>query len=299
MAQVNKVVRFYRPYLIDEKDRSKPFADEFWKEFRKGVEKLTAKQRRARHNGDEYRGESGLGTSPATRYFRVGRVRTPIDWPDTVDTNDNVAPLSLSNRNLLENAYLVPFGAKNQVAIMNPIQGMVTISAMEAWIGQMLKLPEKGHAIELRPEIDHNVLKKLSNAVGVASLSVRIPHDADLQLPEGKGSVVENAISGAQAAGQDLLDVELRFSFGSRKPTGGLGKTLQATAERLAKAVGPDKIDVSMILEKGDGLKREQHSLLRDQIASSANFSGDSGHQFTVDEILNAMEGAIKDYRTR
>ena len=299
MAQVSKVVRFYRPYLIDEQEQATAFDDDFWKELRLLIEDLQPTQRRGRHSGDQYRGESGLGVSPATRYLRIGRVRTPIDWPDTVDSNDNVAPLALSNQNLLENAYLVPFGGKNQVAVMNPIQGMVTLSAMEAWISQMLRLPEKNQTIELRPEIDRKVLMKLRGAVGVAALSVRIPHDADLELPDGSGSVVEKAISGAQSAGGDLLDVELRFSFGRRTPGGGMSSTLKETAERLARAVGPDRLNVSLILEDGDGFKREQHDLLRDQIASSAKFSGDSTHQFTVDEILEAMNGAIQDFRSR
>lgn len=299
MASVSKVVRFYRPYLVDDENESVAFKDDFWKALRLHVDTLGAKQRRSWYSGDEYRGETGLGTSPATRYLRIGRVRNPIDWPDTVDSADKVAPLTLQGRNLLENAYLVPFGGKNKVAIMNPIRGLVPLSAIESWIGQILDLPAKGQSIELRPEIDKKALKKLKGAVAVAALDVRIPYDQDLELPDGSGSVVEKAITGAESAAADQLDVEIRFSFGRRNPNQQMGQVLKQTAERLAKSLGPDRLDVSLVLEDGDTVKREHHNLLKDQIASSARFQADANHQFSVDEILAAMNGAIEDFKSR
>lgn len=300
MAQVSKVVRFYRPHLIDKDDASAPFPDDYWAALRHLVDSQTPTQRRAAVNGDEYRGDTGLGVAPALRYFRIGRVRPPIDWPDTVDLSDDVAPLSLTNgKNLLENAYLVPFGTKNQVAIMNPIRGLVPIGAIESWMSAMLQLPPKGQSIELVPEIDKKVLKKLQEATGVASLNVRIPYDQQLEMPKGKGSVVEKAILGGDAAAGSLLDVEMTFTFGRRQATSNMAEVLRATTERLSRALGPDKLEVSMILEDGDGLKREHHNLLKDQIASTAKFAGDRSHQFSVDEILAAVAGAIEDFRSR
>lgn len=298
MTKVSKVVRFYRPMLIDENDVVKPFPPGFWKALRKLVEQLDRDQRRIPHSGSQYRGESAIGTSPALRYFRVGRLRAAADWPDVVDDLDVVTPLQVRGK-LLENAYMVPFGGeKNQIAVMNPIRGLVPLTAIESWISHMLELPMKGQSVELQPIVDQKVLKKLKGAEAVASLKVRIPYDRDLDLPDS-GSVVQNAIAGVQEAANDELDVEVKFSFGRRTPTRGMGKKLQKVAEALAASGGPDKIDVSLVLEDGDGFKREHHDLLRDEIAESAVFWGDADHQFSVDEILEAMSQAITAFRKR
>lgn len=298
MPNITKVVRFYRPILIKPDETRHELTADFWQKFRAHVATLSAKRRRVRYSGVTFRGDQGVGVAPALPYVRVGRVRTPVDYPDTVDSSDSVAPLTITGFNLLENAYIVPFGARNQVAVMNPIRGLVPLSAIETWMGSVLQLPAKGESIELVPEIDTKAISKLLNAQGVASLTVKIPHDEDLAMPQGSNSVVENALRQANAASRSELDVEITFTHGRRTP-GGMAKTLQGVAERLFRTAGLERLDVSMILQDGDGFKREHHNLLRDQIASTAVFRRDDNAQMTVDEILEAINGAIKDFRSR
>ncbi|MGH4014273.1 MAG: hypothetical protein ACRDSL_10165 [Pseudonocardiaceae bacterium] len=60
---------------------------------------------------------------PARPYFYVGRVRDRAEWPDTLldDGSGTVGRLEPTQQGavLLEPSYVVPFGNRNRVAIMN------------------------------------------------------------------------------------------------------------------------------------------------------------------------------------
>jgi hypothetical protein len=298
VATVSKTVRFFRPVLIESDESRTDLDGTFWPSLRAHVAGLDTTARRVTVGGVRYRGDAGVGKVRSLPYLRVGSMRPPADWPDTVDDVDEVEHLQLTGRVLLENAYLVPFGTTSQVALMNPITGLVPMSAIETWIATVLDLQTQGQSIEFVPEVDTQVLAKLNRSIAVASVKVKIPYDDDLDMPDGSASRVESALSDLEDAAGPELDIEIKLSHGRRTPQQ-MGLTLKNFAQRLSRATGPERIDVSMVLPSGDGFKRETHNLLRDEIAVTAKFTRPDDQQLSVDEILDAMGEAIGQFRQR
>lgn len=294
-----KQVRFYRPYLIDKNDKQRPFQSDFWQKLRDHVGTLAEKDRDFRHNGAQFYGETGLGTSPARDFFRIGRIRRRSDWPDRIGDDYKVSPLTLPSGNLFEAAYLVPFGTANQVAMMGPLRGQVSVQAIESWITQALSLPPSGESVELVPEIDPSLQRKLQQAEGVSSMTVRLPHDATLQTPQGGRSRIERALREAHDSGQHELDVELTFSYGRRAPRGTMREGLLNVVNRLNRSEGYDKVEFSLMVPTGDGdtYRIEHHELVKDTITTKARFEVPEDERLGVDAILQGIVGAIEQFR--
>lgn len=291
----SKVVRFYRVEIVDEHDQRSSVDASFWVTARQHLASQVPKDREHAHNGARFYGEAGVGHSPAVPYVRVGRIRERAEWPDTVDDEYTLEPLTLQKRNLFEGAFLVPFGTVGRVAIMGPIRGIVSVAAIERWLTASLGLVPDGKSVELVPEIDPKVLEKLNVAEGVSKVSVRIPFDAEF-VPTGGGGTVQAAVEAAAAARNDQLDLELSLSFGGRKTTG-MRSDLLATARSLLKAGGATRLDVSMILPDGDGFKLEHHNLVKDVVAKTATFHVHDDEPTEIDSILEAIQQTITGFQ--
>lgn len=293
----SKQVRFFRPVLTDNNGKSVKLKSTFWDDVRRDIDALAEKDRNLRYGGAPYYGETGVALARAYPFIRVGRVRQQADWPDTLDSNFTVAPLNLSNRNLFEAGYVVPFGASNQIAYMGPLRGIVSMGAIEFWLGAVLGLPKLGQSLELAPEVDPNLLRKINAADGVSKLSVRVPYDESLRLAPGSRSRVENALASAVDTASDEVDVELTFSYGRRTPKGTMRQELKNTVQRLTRAKGLEKVEMSLLLPDGNGFKTEHHELLKDTIAITRSWHVPDTHQITVDEAMQQIHEAIEQFR--
>lgn len=234
-------------------------------------------------------------------YLRVGRLRDRSDWPDTVefaDAADGLQALELDGeQQLFESAYIVPFGASQRVAVMGPLQGLVSGAGLGDWISFMAGHDGTELRIELAPELDQKVLEKLSNqAVALSRLTVRFPAGADLdtgQLVDG-GSAA-NAISDAVEARPTEASIEVTMSTGHRNPAGA-GIDLLEAAKKLI-GVGADKLEVTMKLESAGGFTTETHNILRDDIAVNIAFAVDEDEAQTELSVLAAINVAIETFQ--
>lgn len=302
MGVGQKKVGFYRPIIIDDKEnRHEVKGSDFWAKTHKAIGELEFKARRVPVNAAPFHGEVGLGTAPAVKYIRLGRVRYASDWPELLDDHaEKVEVLDLPNgRNLFECAYLVPFGTINRVALMGPLRGIVTVRQVETWLGAMLGLPTKGHRLELAPEVDSAIYEKLTQSEGVTRIEVRVPKGADLELPSGEKTGAEAALDEAVQAAGDKLITELIFSAGHGQADAKTRSRLKKAAVRLARATGVDRLHVTMTTESKDSsrLKSSGHDLFRDLITATAKFDVDDHTQLEVDEVLTGIQEAIQDFQ--
>lgn len=299
-----KRVGFYQPILLDTDDqRHEIKGGDFWSDVHRDIAALSYAERRFNLNAAPFYGVADVGTKPAQKYIRLGRVRTASDWPDTIDDRDqSTAPLTLpTGRNLFESAYMVPFGTTNVVAIMGPMHGIVSIRAVERWLNVALDLVTKGYTLELLPVVDTAVADKLVASEGVTRLQVRVPAGSSLELPDGAKTGAELALENAVAAAVEELSAEIVLSAGRGRATAKSRLDLKKSVLRLLRAGGIDKLEVTMTSEdEATGrLVSQQHDLLRDIITTTATFPTDDHTQLDVDDVLIGINEAIRQYRER
>lgn len=291
---MDKVVRFYRPLIIEKNDSVSAVPTGFWKAAHQLVQKASAADRRFKLAGSLWYGDAGVGTKRAYEYFRCGRVRLPGDWPAVVDNLGGVTPLTLSEGNLFEAAYLVPFGNKERVSLVGPLHGTVAKSSLEAWLGALLELPKQGRSLKLEPLIDEELATKLAESVGVSRLSVNLPANEEFVPPDGEQSEVEAAILSSNSLGAGL-DRNLTFSYGRRKKGEFIQPLLQA-ARRLVRAEGVTKVEATLLLPAEEGFRSEVHELLEDRIVIRASFNVDENAQPSSEDMLDGVHSAIEEF---
>lgn len=293
MAQ--KVVKFYRPVYVHQDGTREEVDSAFWKDAHTSISSLDPDQRGVNHRGASFFGEASTGLARAYPFIRVGRVRYRADWPETIDPGGQVEELVLEGKDIFEGSYLVPFGTQAKVAIMGPIRGLVTTSAMEWWLTHTLDLATAEVSLELVPEVDPSLARKLNEAEGASRLSVRLPKGSVLDLdPE---SQMEEAFASAHGASDDELNVELGFSFGHQRPRGDRPGMLKRAAIKIAESGAAEKVDVSLMLHDGDGYKIEQHDLIRDRVSFTVSFDVEDGERIGIEEALAGIHDAIERYR--
>lgn len=293
-----KTVKFYRPVLIHQDGSREEPNDHFWTDAHAHIAALDSGVRGVNFRGASFFGEAAVGRARAYPYIRVGRVRYRADWPETIDPNGNVDELNLDGRDIFEGGYVVPFGTETRVAVMGPVRGLVSVSAIEWWLGQALGLAVTDVSLELVPEVDPTLARKLNEAIGVSRLSVHMPKGTVLDM-QGD-SQVEQAFTAAHEASDDDLNVDLTFSFGHQRPTADKAGMLKRAAQRIAESGAAERVDVSLMLENTDGgYKVEQHELIRDRVAVTVQFDVEDDGRLSADEILDAVHTAITEFRHR
>ena len=193
-----KTVKFYRPVLVHQDGSREDPSDDFWSDAHTVIAGLASKERGINYRAASYFGEAGSGKARAYRYIRVGRVRYRADWPETIDPNGHVDDLNLDGRDIFEGGYIVPFGTETRVAVIGPIRGLVSVNAIEWWLGQVLGLATTDVTLELVPEVDPALARKLNEAIGVSRLSVRMPRRHRAQhgrRQSGRGGLRDGARS--------------------------------------------------------------------------------------------------------
>lgn len=293
-----KTVKFYRPVLVHQDGSREEPNDDFWSGVHAYITSLDAGARGVNFRGASFFGEAAVGRARAYSFIRIGRVRYRADWPETIDPDGNVAELSLDDRDIFEGGYVVPFGAETRVAVMGPVRGLVSVSAIEWWLGQALGLALTDVSLELVPEVDPTLARKLNEAIGVSRLSVHLPKGTVLEMDAD--SQVEQAFRAAHEASDDDLNVDLTFSFGHQRPTANKAGMLKRAAQRIAESGAAERVDVSLVLENPDGgYKVEQHELIRDRVSVTVQFDVEDDGRLSADEILDAVHAAIAAFRSR
>lgn len=294
---MEKVVRFYRPLIVEKDDSTHPAPSGFWAAAHKIIQGKAVEERKMGIKAAPWFGDAGSGSARAYPYIRCGRVRLPGDWPPVLDGHGNVVPLALVDGNLFETAYLVPFGTVERLAVTGPVRGMVAKASIETWLGALLDLPTQGRSLRLEPLVDEALATKLAESMGASRLAVTLPAEQEFEAATGSLSEVEQAILSSNDLGHDL-DRTLVFSYGNRKKGGRVEDLLNA-ARRLRKAKGVSKIEVTLMIPQEDGFRTEVHDLLEDRIAINASFPVDAQAQPDVDTMLEGIHNAIEEFRKR
>lgn len=296
---LKKTVRFYRPVIIEKDESEVDVPAGFWASSHGVVSGASAEDRRVRIKSSPWFGDAGTGRARAYRYIRSGRVRLAGEWPSVVDNAGNVVPLALSEGNLFETAYLVPFGTKERLAMVGPLRGTASRSGIESWLSVVLGLVPQGRSLKLEPLIDEALATKVANSVGVSRLEVVVPAKTDLDLGDGPQSQVERALQSTDAADEaGELDVTMAWSYGNRRKGEKVAELLGA-AKRLWPTEGIKKLEVSLMLPgKEDGTYRtETHELVEDKITVQSDFDIDDESEPNVEDMLEGMHRAIEQYQ--
>lgn len=293
-----KIVKFYRPVLIHQDGSREEPNDDFWAAAHAHIASSDPGVRGVNFRGASFFGEAAVGRARAYQFIRVGRVRYRADWPETIDPDGNVDELTLEGRDIFEGGYVVPFGTETRVAVMGPVRGLVSVAAIEWWLGHVLGIAATNTSLELVPEIDPTLARKLNEAIGVSRLSVHMPKGTALNMEVD--SQVEEAFATAHEASDDDLNVDLTFSFGHQRPQEEKAGMLKRAAQKIAESGSAERVDVSLMLEDADGgYKIEQHELIRDRVAVTVRFDVDDDSRLSADEILDAVHAAITEFRSR
>ncbi len=295
-----KQVKFLSPIVIDEDEQRRELEPGFWDGLHQDIEVMPADDRSFNVNLAPYLGEAGAGSSIRRKYIRVGRIRRPADWPETVDeSSGTTGPLSLPpGRNLFEAAYIVPFGTKNRIAFMGPLRGIVTIRTLEMWLGQVMDLPLKNHRLELVPEVDLEAFDKLIASDGVNRLQLRLPAGAMTDAEIGDEEGADAAFRELSNEFGDDLSIEITLSPGHSTAPTDTRERLKAVTQWLVRSNRADKVKATFTNWDGEEgrLKREEHDLIRDVITATAEFGTDDETKLDVDDILEEIDRLINDF---
>jgi len=293
-----KLVRFYQPICIERDGTRVEFSDGFWVDVRQQLSSMTVQERTASIHLAPYFGEAAVGLVRASPFIRVGRVRKPADFPDTLSAAGVVAPLQLDDADIFEGAYVVPFGPSNRIAFMGPLRGaLVTHSTVASWLTQVLGFVQHGRHVEFVPEIDPNLLDELAKSDGLKRLKVQVAKGSTLPTPErGRGAIEDALQQAVQVAGDDF-DVVMGFSAGHATPSRDRRRELRETAKRLVKHGGAKSIEVGMLLEDDNGTRVKTVDLLKNRVGFRVEIPADPQTRVSTDEILEAVDDAIKQFR--
>lgn len=293
-----KLVRFYQPICVERDGTRVEFSDGFWDDVRQKLSKMTVQQRTASIHLAPYFGEAAVGSVRAHPFIRVGRVRKPVDFPDTLSTAGVVAPLKLDDADIFEGAYVVPFGTSNRIAFMGPLRGtLVTHSTVASWLTQVLGFVRQGKHLEFVPEIDPNLLDELNESDGLKKLKVQVAKGSIIPTPEKGRGAIEGAIQQAVEVAGDDFNVLMGFSAGHGTPERGKRRELRKTAKRLIKFGGVKSIEVGMLLEDDNGTRVKTVDLLKNRVGFRVEIPADSDTRVSADDILEAVDEAIKQFR--
>jgi hypothetical protein len=218
MPQVSKTIRFFEPLVNDAEGQQKTISNDFWRETWEQVGALDLDDRIHSYNVVRFYGEARRAMSPAVPYFYVGRLRPANDHPDGFRPGTGITgPLQpqQAGDEISEPSYLVPFGARNHVALMSPTSGGTRVGALERWLNLTLGLHLTGHELALVPLIDRNMQRKLENSPGASRLQVRVAPGAE--VPENLGGTMMRAVHDAAETAPDDLFVEMTWSAGRRR----------------------------------------------------------------------------------
>ncbi|MGH3904697.1 MAG: hypothetical protein ACRDTE_10975, partial [Pseudonocardiaceae bacterium] len=161
-----RVVRFYDLRVLRYDDlHGREVESGFWRTLAENVNERDPEDRERVIRGRRVFGEHRISVQPARPYFYIGRVRDRSEWPDTLldDGSGTVGRLEPTQQGavLLEPSYVVPFGNRNRVAIMNMSRTSPSIAALEEWLTVQADWKLEECQISLIPILNPSVMDRL------------------------------------------------------------------------------------------------------------------------------------------
>lgn len=306
MAGRKRTVYFYTGAEIDDKDNVHEWASTRWEKFFKGYTKPPKPYFLGRN---DYEGEVGKSSFPATRYFHLLRPRALSDWPEGKDAQGNTKSLGVNRKALGlseidEYTYFLPVQGTNYVAMFRSLAGPRSVAAGE-WMTLYLDLPQTGGRFVFMPVLRKNAMKKLQSAVGVRSLHARFEG-----LPNDKsGSRIERAVaiagSGKGLAESGDMKIDLNITLGRAQKEGpavdGLLKEVRQLVKRVNRGLPGARLSQlkAKTLQQDNGkIGVEQIDFFKERMTVQTEF-GDANVVMDSDQIIDGMYRAIQEFRKK
>ncbi len=296
---LKKTVRFYELRVVKATGGSDQVATtdaDFWQRMGNHVETLSPAQRQIRIRERNVYGEHRRATRPARRYFYVAGVRERAEWPDGLSSATGiVGDLRPQDQNtvLIEPTYIVPFGANNQVAVLTMSAASPRVTALESWFTAVHKPANPSITYMLSPVINSRVAHRLAEAEGATVLRVTVKHGSE--VPEAGGGHIGEAARAARSVSSET-DIELGWTL-SHRPGGDQTKNTLLEGARWVREDFVSKAEVNLILPEGDGFKRKQYDLLKEQFTAMEKFDIRRDERPSEFAVLTGIDQAIDAFR--
>lgn len=295
-----KVVRFYELLHVQSTtldDEPKQLESGFWEKFHRDMMETPVQSRQINIRMRKVHGEARIGVSPARRYFYIGGLRNRSEWPDSLsDETGVVSELAIGDEkvSLIEPAYVVPFGHRNQVAVLNMSQSSPRVSTIESWVTAALsKKYGYGGMLMLTPIINSKVQQRLEEAVGATKFRVKIEPGAT--IPEvGGGAIGHAARTAKQVSGE--TDLEIIWSLANRSGSTDTTSKLLGAA-RWVRDDWAKRASVGLLLEEEGRLRRHTYNLLKEYFTSAQEFTIKPNEPPSELSVLTGIDRAIEQFR--
>lgn len=257
-----------------------------------------------KYRGFDYEGVAKEISSPATKYFYVGRMRKASDHPHVNLGRNAQQPLRLENiqgspTGILEPTYIRQVPGTNCVAVMRTT-GSSSWSALEHWINSASgRFANDGddRTLKLIPVAREDALERLVRAEAAARLEVGLAPTTD-PMPEGAGEL-GRALDQAKEALPDNATINFTASVGRSNPDPSQSQEMvrflnsaarNPTTKRLKGTIyHPDE-------ETGELIK-ERIDFFKDKVTTSVKVVDNADITPTDSEIMHALTEAIDFFR--
>jgi hypothetical protein len=238
------------------------------------------------------------------------RERSLSDWPEGKDNNGEIGNLGekrnvLGLREIYEYSYLLPGEGTSYVAMFRS-SGGPRPGLIEDWIAAQSNMPEQGKSFKLAPVLRKNAAKRLSEAVGVKTITARF----EGEIRPDSGSKIQDAAfqAGSMPGVNEYANrkVEIVISLGrSIKEGPGLDTLMDETEKMLTDAAGGTisrgltKLVATTLQRRGDTIVSEPVDFIKERMTVSTAFGESINDVMTPNEILGGMYEAIREFRQR
>jgi hypothetical protein len=295
---LRKVVRFYELRCVpsDAPTTLVEYDGDFWADLGSKVAALQPGDRQVGIRNRQVYGQYRRGVQPAVRYFYVGRLRARAEWPDALSAvTGSVGHLEVQDRDavLLEATYAVPFGDENQIAVLTMSASSPRVSMLESWFTSMIGEDTRIDHLSLTPILNERIQERLDQARGATVFRVKVEPGAEVP-PTGGGRIGRAARAAREVSNE--TSIELGWSLGRRNGSH------ETTGELLeaARWVREDWVNsavVSLQVPDGDGIKRQQYDLIKEQFTSVQGFEIMDSEPASEESVLTGISAAIDDFR--
>jgi len=303
LPSTQRKVHFLDTGLLDPAGSRSDLAPGYWAALDGYLSPRSPQDRVHTYRGSTYFGEARISRAPAFRYVYLGRVRALADSPDAYRPGVGVLGAVRHEQpgdRIAEPTYLIPIDGSNRVAIMSPVRGGTSVSAIESWLSAHTPGLPTGTFIDLLPVLDRDVAAKLGAASGASAVTLRAPHDAEITEEDGD---LGAAFEAARRIVPNEAVIEINWSLGNRSTTDGSRQRIVDVARRVLNRpwLSKAKVNLELPVETDDGVKlrHEVHDLIKDVMSEQATFTLQDDQVPTPEAVLPAMYEAVQRFRRR
>lgn len=308
MAGVKRPVHFLQIAEEDDQGHFYYFDDQnFWPTFwdhLKNHEDNNPDRLEVNYRGFEYLGAAKSTSSPAAKYFYIGRLRKASDHPHVALGQNEQVPLALehiqgSPSGILEPTYIRQVPGTNCVAVMRTT-GSSSWSALEHWINSAsgrLEDDEDRRRLALVPVAREDAVDRLIRAESAARVEVGLAPSAD-PMPDGAGEI-GRALEQAKESLPDNATISFTASVGRSNPDPNESREMVRFMRSLVRNPATKKLKGTIYHpddETGE-LIRERIDFVKDKVTNSVKVVDNADMTPSDSEIMHALTDAIEDFR--